>query len=288
MTPGRVHGAVEDLAVEAERDDALLDARAAALVDADDRAAVLHREVEHLDDLLAVHLAERAAEHGDVLAEDADRAAVDRAVAGDDAVAERAVLLHAEVGRAVPGELVELDERALVEQRLDALAGGHLALGVLLLDRPLRAGVHRLVVALLEFGELAGRGVRVGRGTDRPRALLPWGLRIIRSPWTGPRVRPRCGLRSLDWRAAAGRDRRRRRDRVDQRRPARRRSGAGPDRAGRRAPERRPGPARPQLGLAAAGRADLLGPGAPDGAAGHVGLAAAAGRRRAGRGGCRT
>ena len=68
---GGAHGAVEDLAVQAERDDALLDARAAALVDADDRAAGLHREVEHLDDLLAVDLAERAAEDGDVLAEHA-------------------------------------------------------------------------------------------------------------------------------------------------------------------------------------------------------------------------
>ena len=89
---GGADGAVEDLAVQAERDDALLDARAAALVDADDRAAGLHREVEDLDDLLAVHLAERAAEHGDVLAEHADRPAVDGAVAGDHAVAERAVL----------------------------------------------------------------------------------------------------------------------------------------------------------------------------------------------------
>ena len=76
------HGAVEDVAVQAERDNALLDPCAAALVDPDHRAAGLHGEVEHLDDLLAVDLAERAAEHRDVLAEDADRPAVDRAAAG--------------------------------------------------------------------------------------------------------------------------------------------------------------------------------------------------------------
>jgi hypothetical protein len=62
------HVAQEDLAVEAERDDALLDARAAGVVDADDRAAHLHREVHDLDDLLAEDLAERAAEDGEVLA----------------------------------------------------------------------------------------------------------------------------------------------------------------------------------------------------------------------------
>ena len=39
--PGGVHVALEDLAVEAEGDDALLDPRAAALVDPDHRAAVL-------------------------------------------------------------------------------------------------------------------------------------------------------------------------------------------------------------------------------------------------------
>jgi hypothetical protein len=162
---GRAHGAMEDVAVQPEGHDAFLDTRAAALVDADDRAAHLHREVEHLDDLLAVDLTERTAEHRDVLAEDAHRAAVDRAVSRDHAVAERPVLLHAERGGAVPGELVQLDERTLVEQGEDPLAGGHLALGVLLLDRARRAGVHRLVVAALQVGQLAGGGVRVEIGT---------------------------------------------------------------------------------------------------------------------------
>ena len=90
ITPRGVHVAAEDLAVQAERDHALLDAGAGALVDADDRAAGLDREVHHLGDLLAVDLAERAAEDGEVLGEHADLAAVDGAVAGDHAVAVRA------------------------------------------------------------------------------------------------------------------------------------------------------------------------------------------------------
>jgi hypothetical protein len=49
-----------------------LNAGTAALVDADQRAPGLDGEVDDLDDLLAVHLAQRAAEDGDVLAEDAD------------------------------------------------------------------------------------------------------------------------------------------------------------------------------------------------------------------------
>ena len=88
--------------------------------------------------------------------------AVDRAGAGDHPVAVGALVLHAEVGRAVPDQLVELDERARVEQRLDPLAGGLAALGVLALDRGRVAGVHRQVDAAVQVGELARGGVRVG------------------------------------------------------------------------------------------------------------------------------
>ena len=59
--------AAEDLAVLAERDDALLDARAAGVEHADDRHAGLDGVVHDLDDLLAGDLAERAAEDGEVL-----------------------------------------------------------------------------------------------------------------------------------------------------------------------------------------------------------------------------
>ncbi len=74
---------------------------------------------------------ERAAEHGEVLREHVDDAAIDRAPAGDDAVAGDFVVLHAELGGAVLDEHVELLERAFVEQQLHALARGELALGVL-------------------------------------------------------------------------------------------------------------------------------------------------------------
>jgi hypothetical protein len=134
-----------------------------------------HGEVEDLDDLLAVHLAEGAAEHGDVLGEDRHRPAVDGAVTGDDAVAERALGLHAEVGRPVPGELVELGERPGVEQRVDPLAGGHLARGVLLLDRALAAGVRGFLHAPLEIGQLARGRVDVDVVGDVLPAAVEFG-----------------------------------------------------------------------------------------------------------------
>ena len=61
-------------------------------------APTFDREVHHLADLRAYAPRERAAEHGEVLREHEDLAAVDRAVAGDHAVAEDLLLLHAEVG----------------------------------------------------------------------------------------------------------------------------------------------------------------------------------------------
>ena len=96
--------------------------------------------------LLSEHLAEGAAEHGEVLAGHEHLAAVDVAPAGDDAVGVGA-LIEADIVRPVAGEHVELVEGALVEQVLDALAGQHLALVVLPLDCPLRTGVARLVAA---------------------------------------------------------------------------------------------------------------------------------------------
>ena len=110
--------------------------------------ARLHRHVLHLDDLLRMRLAERAAEHGEVLGEQIDRAAVDRAPAGDHAVAGDLGLLHAEVGGAVLDEHVELLERALVEQQFDALARGQLAALVLGVDAGLAAAQAGLFAPL--------------------------------------------------------------------------------------------------------------------------------------------
>ena len=132
------HVAVEDLGEEAKRHHALLYACAPAVVDPDDRAAGLQRVVHDLDDLLAVDLAQRAAEHREVLAEHAHRAPVHGAVPGDHAVPVGPGGRDAEVGGAVPGQLVELGERAGIQQHVDPLPRGPLAPLVLLGHRLLR------------------------------------------------------------------------------------------------------------------------------------------------------
>ena len=98
-----------------------------------------------------MHARQRAAEHGEILAEDVDQPAVDRALAGHHAVARDLLVLHAEIDRAVLDEHVVFLERAGIEQHVDALARRQLALGVLRLDAALAAAQARRRAAALKL-----------------------------------------------------------------------------------------------------------------------------------------
>ena len=95
---------------------------------------------------------ERAAEYREVLGEGEHRSAVHRAPADHHAVARRLRrLVHAEVGRAVLDEHVELLEGVLVHQQFDALARGQLAALVLRIDARLPAAEPRVLAPHLEL-----------------------------------------------------------------------------------------------------------------------------------------
>ena len=158
---GRLDVPPEDLGVTRERDDALLDPRPARVVDPDDGAADLQGHVHHLADLLREHLAQRAAEHGEVLREHADRPAEHGSVPGHDRIAPGPLLAHPELHLAVADEPVELDERAGVEQPLDPLARQQLAARALLRDGRRSHRQRGLGAQLLEPAKLRlGRVVR--------------------------------------------------------------------------------------------------------------------------------
>ena len=133
---------LEHVGIAAERGDAFLDAGTAAVVDADDRRADLHRIVEHLADFLGMAFGQRAAEDGEILREDIDQAAVDRAGTGDDAVAGDMLFVHAEIDAIMFDIHVDFLERILVEQDIEPLTRGQLALGVLGVDPFLAAAEH--------------------------------------------------------------------------------------------------------------------------------------------------
>ena len=147
---GRQDVAQEDVGVAAERRDAFLDPRAAGVVEPDDRRADLHRQVHDLADLLGVGLGQRSTEDREVLAEDEHEPAVDRAVAGDDAVAEDVVVGQSEFRRAMRDERIELDERAGSSSRVESLARRQLSPRMLALDPDGAAAEQRLDAHLLE------------------------------------------------------------------------------------------------------------------------------------------
>ncbi len=82
-----------------------------------------------------MHLAQAPGPGGEVLGEGKDRAAVNLAEAGDDAVRRDLDLFHAEVDRAVGDEHIGFLEGPGVEKEVQALPGRELAAGVLLLHR---------------------------------------------------------------------------------------------------------------------------------------------------------
>ena len=131
--------AVEDARIARKRVNSFLDACTARVVDADARSTHLHREIHDLPDLVRVLLAQGAALDRKVLRESVNKAAVDRAVARDDAFARQFLLVLSEVRAAMLHEHVKLDEGVLVKELLDALASRHLALFMLLVDALLSA-----------------------------------------------------------------------------------------------------------------------------------------------------
>src|SRR5579875_795911 len=126
-----------------------MDARAAGIVEPDYRASDLGRQIHDFADLFRERARQAAAEHGEVLGKDADLAAVDRAVAGDDAVAGDTAAFHPEIEAAMGLELVQFDEGSRVKQKVDALARGHPAVLALLFQALLAPAQFGLARQLL-------------------------------------------------------------------------------------------------------------------------------------------
>ena len=136
--------AAEDFGIAAQAAHAFLDARPARIDQADDGRAVAQREVHHAADLVALHLAERAAVDREVLRVDVDGAPVDLAVAGDDALAHVGLGGQSHFVVALVGnERLQLVERAGVEQHIEAFARREFALGVLRGDALVAAALAR-------------------------------------------------------------------------------------------------------------------------------------------------
>ncbi len=146
------HVAPEDFRVARQRDDPLLDPSAAGVVDPDDGNPVAQREIHDLDHLLGEHLAEGASEDRCIVAEQHHVTPVDLCHARDHAVAGHPPAFYPKTRGAVCGEQVDLLERVAVDQAIDALPGGELALGVLAIEG-FGVAMPGLVLALAQLVE---------------------------------------------------------------------------------------------------------------------------------------
>ena len=108
------------------------------------------RQLAQARDLQLAGHAHRPGHDREVVGGDGDHPAVDLAVAGDDAVGGRVLVLQAAHGVVDAGVQAELDERARVHQQVDALARGQRALVVLAGDPLLAAAQARGGAALGE------------------------------------------------------------------------------------------------------------------------------------------
>ena len=155
-----VHVAEEDLRVAAEGRDTLLDSRSTGVVEPDEGRAGLHGQVHHLADLVGDRFTQRASDDREVLGEQVDHPAVDAPVPGDHTVPHGPVVLHAEVGAAVPHEHVQFLERRRIAEGFEPLACRELALGVVLLDARGSTGDRCPLAVTLELFDalLCGHG----------------------------------------------------------------------------------------------------------------------------------
>ena len=151
---GQHHVGVEDLAIAGERIDAFLHARAARIVDEDERRAGLQRLLHDLGDFDGVHFAGRTAGHREILARQVHQAAADGRRAGHHSVGRKALAGHAEQRGAMLGEQAGLLETARIHQRVHSFARRQLAALVLLFEPVRAAAQHRFAGALAELGDL--------------------------------------------------------------------------------------------------------------------------------------
>ena len=126
--------AAEDLSVSAQAVHGLLNARATRVDQADDGRAVANGHIHRAANFSAVHLAQRATQHGKVLCVNIHRPSVNRSIADNHAVTGGAI--HGQAFVVAQGHRIgfQLLKRAGVEQLFQALAGCQLAFGMLLGD----------------------------------------------------------------------------------------------------------------------------------------------------------
>src|SRR5262249_37752348 len=156
-------------------------------------------------DLLREGFGQGSTEHGEVLREHVDEAALDAAIAGDDAIAVDLLIAEAEVVRPVHDEAPELDERPVVQQQIQPLARREFPLGVLRLDARRATALFGLGDSSLEqldlFSHRHRRGTYWRSETDPSVVRVPVYFSHRANPTTRRSCAFHCRSDSGTWRA---------------------------------------------------------------------------------------
>ena len=145
---------VKDAAISGQAVDALLNARAARVVDKDERTPGFEREAHHIGNLVAMRLAGSSACDGKILASQMHQAPVDVCASGHHSVGRHFLFGHPEIGCAMSGEESDLFEAAPIHQPCDSFPRGQLAGRVLRVDALLAAAEFGLGTPCVKLGNL--------------------------------------------------------------------------------------------------------------------------------------
>jgi hypothetical protein len=162
--PGGDRVPEEDVSVASQGEHALLDSRAAGVVQGDARGAVSQSQVLHLRDLGRHHFPERAPQHREVLGVAVRQPAVHLPETAHDSVAEKLLLFHAEIGAVVGHEAADFLERPGIEELLQSFRGRLFPFLVLRFDPLLPSPLGGLPTKLLEVFQLLFHRLRFHGG----------------------------------------------------------------------------------------------------------------------------
>jgi hypothetical protein len=96
---------LKHLGITSETVHTFLDAGATTVVEADDRNSRFHGSIHNFADFFGVHLAEGAAEHGEILRKHKNGTAIDGPFPSHNCIAKEMLLVHAKVVATVIHEL---------------------------------------------------------------------------------------------------------------------------------------------------------------------------------------
>ena len=133
---------VEDFAISCQSVNRFLNTSAAGIVDANDRSSHFQGQIQHFTDFSGMHFTQRTAFAGEILSKCIHQAAINRAVAGNNAFGGNFFRLHAKVYATMPYKLIQFHKAFGVEKEFNALTGRHLTGSMLLFNAFCAAGLH--------------------------------------------------------------------------------------------------------------------------------------------------